>query len=130
MNILMVGKDKAILSKFKKALGSMGNFEIYKNFNQCKQSIDEYYLKNQSYDLAIIDLDMPESSGLQILRKIRENEERLGIEPIKIILLSNENSVLLMNFFSFDKDVFMEKNTTEEDIKKYLQLNKIIYAEN
>lgn len=128
MNILMVGKDKEVLLKFKTILGSVGNIETYNNFNQCKKNIDEYYSKKQSYDLAIIDMDMPESSGLQILKKIRSNEEKLKIKHVKIILLSNENSSLLMDFFSFDQDIFMDKNINEEEVKKFLELNNIIYT--
>lgn len=128
MNILMVGKDKEVLLKFKTILGSVGNIETYNNFNQCKKNIDEYYSKKQSYDLAIIDMDMPESSGLQILKKIRSNEEKLKIKHVKIILLSNENSSLLMDFFSFDQDIFMDKNINEEEVKNFLELNNIIYT--
>jgi two-component system sensor histidine kinase/response regulator len=44
--------------------------------------------ENQNFDLALVDLQMPEMDGLQAVRLIRQHEERTGNRRLPIIALT------------------------------------------
>jgi len=59
-----------------------------------KEAIDAYNLsfeKQAPYSLILLDLELPEVNGLEILKKIRESEEAVGIplgEGIPVIIVT------------------------------------------
>lgn len=59
-----------------------------------KEAIEAYNLslkKNETYSLILLDIELPEVNGLEILKKIRESEESAGIalgDGIPIIIVT------------------------------------------
>jgi len=74
--------------------------EILKDKAKCdvaatgREAIEAYNVsirENDIYDLILLDISMPDIEGLEVLKKIRENEERAGIllgEGIPIIMVT------------------------------------------
>ncbi len=84
--ILLVEDDPFIAEIYKKKLETSG-FETI-NVTSGKAVLKE--LKEQSFDLVLLDLVLPEMSGTEVLRELRHNKE---YDPnIKIVVFSNLSS--------------------------------------
>lgn len=59
-------------------------------------------LKEKMYDLILLDIEMPDMGGLEILRKFRENEKSAGIDlgdGIPIIMVTAHRKPFLDAFY-------------------------------
>ncbi len=84
--ILLVEDDPFIAEIYKKKLETSG-FEIV-NATSGRAVLKE--LKEQQFDLVLLDLVLPEMSGTEVLREVRQNKE---YNPnIKIVVFSNLSS--------------------------------------
>lgn len=73
--------------------------------NDGKELLDEY-CDNQSFDLILVDIQMPVMDGLSSTKKIREFEKSLNLERIPIIAFSA---------FTFDRDIQKARNAGCQD---------------
>ncbi len=84
--ILLVEDDPFIAEIYKKKLESSG-FEIV-NATSGRAVLKE--LKEQNFDLILLDLVLPEMSGTEVLREIRQNKEY--DQSLKVVVFSNLSS--------------------------------------
>lgn len=84
--ILLVEDDPFIAEIYKKKLESSG-FEIV-NATSGRAVLKE--LKEQHFDLVLLDLVLPEMSGTEVLREIRQNKEY--DQNLKVVVFSNLSS--------------------------------------
>lgn len=84
--ILLVEDDPFIAEIYKKKLGTSG-FEVV-NALSGRGALKE--IQEQKFDLVLLDLVLPEMSGLEVLRELRHNKE---YDPgVKVVVFSNLSS--------------------------------------
>jgi len=85
-------------------------------------------LQGQPYDLILLDIEMPDIDGLEILRKIRKNEEAAGIalgDGIPIVMVTAHRKPFLDAFYQGCTDYVVKPISADKLIKKIEQkLNK------
>jgi two-component system chemotaxis response regulator CheY len=93
--------------------------EILRDTAQCdvasngKEAIDSYNasLQNKPYDLILLDIEMPEINGLELLRKIRQSEEAADIplgEGVAIIMVTAHKKPFLDAFYQGCNDYIIK----------------------
>lgn len=110
--------------------------EILRDSAQCtavdngKDAIEAYNqsLKNQPFDIMLLDIVMPEIDGLEILRKIRDIEKSVGIalgDGIPIIMVTAHKKPFLSAFYQGCTDYILKPIDADKLIQKIDQnLNK------
>jgi two-component system, OmpR family, response regulator ChvI len=74
--IIMVDDEPDINLTIKKALEENGFFQV-DTFNDAESALVKF--KPEVYDLALLDIRMPGTSGFQLWRKLREMDKKLKI---------------------------------------------------
>lgn len=76
MKILIVDDEALALSRLKRMLNTLG----YENITESNNPLDALeLLKTQRFDLAFLDINMPESNGLELGYEMRYHQEDLAI---------------------------------------------------
>lgn len=89
IHIMLVDDEPSILDLTERHLEKMG----YCNITPClggQSAMEKYQENNNSFDIIISDLNMPEMNGVELLRHLSEEDYRGGI-----ILLSGEDKRIL-----------------------------------
>ncbi|MDP8263987.1 MAG: response regulator [Candidatus Aceula lacicola] len=78
-----------------------------------KDAIDKYNasLQDKPYDLILLDIEMPEINGLELLRKIRQSEEAADIplgEGVSIIMVTAHKKPFLDAFYQGCNDYIIK----------------------
>ena len=96
--ILAIDDDQAVLNYLKIMLLQTGAYEVSTLVNSSRAFQE---LKNNNYDLLLLDMDMPEISGLDILKHIKE--KHINIETIVLTGVEDvELAVSAMKLGAFD----------------------------
>ena len=110
--------------------------EILREVSECDfaangaEAVDAYNLslKGQTYNLILLDIEMPGINGLEILKKIRESEKKAGIrlgEGIPIIIVTAYEKRFLEAFNYGCDDYVLKPIDPDLLIKKIEQKIKI-----
>ena len=89
-----------------------------------KEAIGAYNLsfeKRSPYSLILLDLELPEVNGLEILKKIRESEESVGIplgEGIPVIIVTAYEKRFLEAYNRGCDDYILKPINSDELLKK------------
>lgn len=88
-----------------------------------KEAIEKYNsaLSNQPYDLILLDVEMPEIGGLELLRKIRQSEEAADIplgEGVSIIMVTAHKKPFLDAFYQGCNDYLVKPIDANKLIQK------------
>ncbi|HOW36479.1 MAG TPA: response regulator [Candidatus Omnitrophota bacterium] len=105
--------------------------EILRDMAQCtavsggKEAIEEYgrSLTKEPYHLILLDIEMPEIDGLEILRNIRENEKSRGIDlgdGIPVIMVTVHKKPFLNAFYQGCTDYIL-KPIDPDKLRKKIQ---------
>jgi len=89
IHIMLVDDEPSILDLTERHLEKMG----YSNITPClsgQSAMEKYQENNNSFDIIISDLNMPEMNGVELLRHLSDEDYRGGI-----ILLSGEDKRIL-----------------------------------
>lgn len=91
-----------------------------------QEAIEAYNrsLQGESYDLILLDIAMPDIDGLEILRKIRDNEQNAGIDlgdGIPIIMVTAHKKPFLDAFYQGCTDYIVKPINPEKLISKIEQ---------
>ena len=106
--------------------------EILRDVANCEmvsggqEAIDAYNrsLQDKNYDLILLDIEMPDIDGLEILRKIRQNEQDAGIDlgdGIPIIMVTAHKKPFLDAFYQGCTDYILKPINAEKLISKIEQ---------
>lgn len=121
INILIVDDEANICESLKDILGEDG----YKTASAGTIALAEKELKDKFFNIVIIDLKLPDGSGLELLKKIKQiNEETIGI--VFTGFASMESAVTAMNEGAF---AYIQKPINMDEarilIKKALKMQKL-----
>ncbi len=88
-----------------------------------KDAIDKYNtsLKEKPYDLILLDIEMPEINGLELLRKIRQSEEAADIplgEGVAIIMVTAHKKPFLDAFYQGCNDYIIKPIDPQKLLQK------------
>lgn len=112
-NILLVDDDKSILRILTRILQKQGyNIHTAETGREAEEKIN-----SQSYDLALIDVKLPDTDGVDLLRKIRATRPNM----IKIILTgfaSMDNGIKALNSGA---DAYLVKPVEPTELLKILK---------
>ena len=114
INVLVIDDSESIINKTKKYFSSHAVINIVNTFENGKEGL-EYILNNQdSYDMLVMDILMPEVDGITILETMKEK----NIKKKVIILSSYKNETTIRMLNKFDVDYYMIKPLDEKVLEK------------
>jgi DNA-binding NtrC family response regulator len=113
-HIMIVDDDQTLLKFFKIHLNKFfSRVIVVKN---AKEALDT--LKEKEIDLVLSDIRMPKVDGLQLLKKIRNENASIPVFLISGALLTNEQLKLIEE----TADGFLKKPFTVEEIQEFIDL--------
>ena len=127
MNILIVD-DSSFMRRMLKGVLSPKRFNIYEA-RSAKDGLE--ILKNNEIHLVLLDYEMPEMNGAQMLEKIKKNRKFLEL-PV-IILSGNENQDVIARVLKHGASDFIKKPFATEElllkcdlhIKEYINFKRL-----
>jgi len=121
LKILIVDDDFTNRLLLQKLLEPYGEVHIAVNGKEAVRAVEKSLKDKESYDLACLDIMMPEMDGQEALKQIRERENSAGIQPgngIKILMTTAlDDSRNIMDSF---------KSQCEGYIVKPISKNKLL----
>ena len=124
MRILIVDDDYVCRVKLKKHVSEYGDCDAVPGAEIAKEMIRASDKESLYYDLFILDVNMPETRGPELVQWIRSFEQDRGhLAPAKILMVtSEENSKELMaSFREGGATLFLLKPFTMEKVKGIMQ---------
>lgn len=122
---ILVLDDHKVFAESLKAVLESHNF-IVKNVTDGNLAIK--YLQSDEYDVVITDVEMPEISGIDFLKRVKEIEKTLSKTPKYIVLTSYTKTTVFKQLFNLGIDGYLSKNVSQLEllsvIKKVLQNEK------
>ena len=88
MRILVADDEKASLAQMVAVLSDYGECDTAANGEEALAKFMDALDAHEPYDLVVSDIYMPECDGLKLMRRIREEELRLGAERAKKVIVS------------------------------------------
>jgi DNA-binding response OmpR family regulator len=116
--ILIVDNDKNITQTIEATLKTNKNYKTNIKMSG-KEALEE--MKNNSYDLVLLDLMMPEVSGIDVCKKMVKDKD---LKTIPVIIVS----ALPVNSPSFQKsqDKFNELGVVKDVLEKPFEINDLL----
>lgn len=112
--ILICDDSSTIRAIIKKELQEYFDLEIFEDGIYAYN----FLLKDQKFDFAVIDGEMPQMNGIELLKKIKE-ELNLIFLPV-VILTANEGDYYEKKAFNLGAFDFLKKPFKQGDLLKYL----------
>ena len=116
--ILLVEDEKDILDLFTEYLSSSGFNTI--SFQNPMKALDYFYQYQSNCFLVITDYKMPQMSGLELIKKIREKDIDYKIKTIVISAFIKDNLPYDKSYF-LTVDKILEKPVYLDRLKKVIQ---------
>lgn len=82
MKLLIVDDSVLIRERVVSLIEESNDIEIVEQAKNCKEAI--HYITNNSYDIVILDISLPDGSGLFVLKKIKQYKPET-----RVIMLTN-----------------------------------------
>ncbi len=112
LKILILDDHKVFSESLKVVLESQ-DFEV---FNVDQASLALSLLKAHEIDVLISDIEMPEISGVDFIKIMKENTEKLAKQPKVIVLTSYKKISLFKKLLSIGIDAFLSKNVSHIEL--------------
>ena len=116
--ILLIDDEKDILDLFSEYLSSNGFNTI--SFQNPMEALNYYYQNQSNCSLVITDYKMPQMSGLELIKKIREKDIDYKIKTIVISAFIKDNLPYDKSYF-LTVDKILEKPVYLDRLKKVVQ---------
>lgn len=124
-NKILIVDDHKIFSESLKMVLEAQNYEV-KNVNQAALALK--YIKSETFDVIITDVEMPELNGLDFIKAIKSFEKELPKKPKYIILTSYTKVKVFQQFYNLGIDSYLSKNISQLEllnvVKKVLKDEK------
>ena len=105
--ILVIDDDQAVLNYLNIFLLQAGTFNVT-TLSDSSRAFE--FLRNNSYDLLLLDMDMPEVTGLDILKRIREE----GVDILTVVLTGVEDVSLAVSAMKYGAIEYLIKPVDTE----------------
>ena len=116
--ILLVDDEKDILDLFTEYLSSNGFNTI--SFQNPKKALNYFYQNQSNCSLVITDYKMPQMSGLELIKKVREKDTNCKIKTIVISAFIKDNLPYDKSYIT-RVDKILEKPVYLDRLKKVIQ---------
>lgn len=143
INVLMIDDTESFIDKTKKYFSSHAVINVVKTIGNGKEGLD-YILKNQnSFDMILMDIIMPEVDGISILEEMQKHNIKKNV----IILTSYKKEATVKMVNQFDVDYYMikpidmnalekrilgianlEETEEEKDNKIEIEISKVLHS--
>lgn len=127
MNILVVEDDFSSQQLLKKFLSPVGSVVIADDGRKAVNLFQESLNQNHFYDLVCLDIMLPELSGQDVLKQIRQMEEKrgiLGLAGVKVIMLTAmHDAENIMKAFRSQCESYITKPLIKE--KLFLEMQNL-----
>lgn len=110
--ILVVEDEESITELLKLCLESQGHLVVATD--RGKTAIE--WIKEIRVDLAIVDLGLPDVSGMEVCRAIKDNPKTRSI-PVIILTGNTSNSAKITSNLEGHADLFLNKPISVDDLK-------------
>lgn len=95
MKILIVEDDGSLRDLMQMYLSEYGSCDLVANGKEAVEAVEHGINSGQPYDLACMDVMMPEMDGMEALKKIRQLEFKHfknGIKSMKVIMITAKDT--------------------------------------
>lgn len=86
MRILVVDDEYVALTKMVGLMSEYGECDAATNGQQALDLFRKAILQGRPYDLATLDIELPDKNGIQLLHELNEREESTGKRSIKLVI--------------------------------------------
>jgi|GEM_PF-71429 len=128
---ILIVEDNSVALLLQRSI--MSTYGICDDVSDGESAMDLFKLaleENAPYDIILLDLLMPGIGGAEVLKRIREIEEKCAIKGLDrskvIISTTTRESSTLMELFRAETDAYIIKPMTKEKIEKELRNLKLI----
>jgi DNA-binding NarL/FixJ family response regulator len=112
--ILIVDDDPGVTNSFALCLEDAGLFEV-RTLNDSADALSNF--KSNSYDLVLLDIEMPKVSGLQLYEKIKELDRK-----VRVCFLSDlDHNSLREQFPSLDVSCIYSKDIQIKELVERIE---------
>jgi two-component system chemotaxis response regulator CheY len=130
MKILVVEDDFTSRILLQRYLSAYGDCHIAINGKEAVEAFKDALIENQPYDLICMDILMPEMTGQEALKIIRDIEKSRGVlstEGVKIIMVTAVEDVKNI-FTAFNElcDTYLVKPIDKKRLDDQLRMLKLI----
>lgn len=130
MKVLVVDDDFTNRILLQEILNTYGTVHVAVNGKEAVKAVSSAIKTNQPYDLACLDIMMPEMDGKKALKKIRSEERKAGIvtgRGMKIIMITAvDDSKSIMSTFKDDCDGYIIKPISRKKLIEQLEKNGLL----
>lgn len=123
LKVLILDDHKIFSESLRMVLESQ-NF-LVKNFTDAELAIK--FLKAEGYDIVITDIRMPNISGIEFLKQIKELEGHFKKKPKYVVLTSSTEVNIFKQLYTIGIDAFLSKNVSQ--IELITALKKVLNNE-
>lgn len=91
MNILVAEDDPNIGALLEEIINTLGKYKIVASGGAAIDTFESAWQAGLPYDVILLDINMPDISGLEVLKNIRHLEEKKGVSekmPVEIIMMT------------------------------------------
>ena len=119
LRILIVDDHDVVRVGFRQILAEHSRFRVTGEANCAKQAFE--LLRKETYDIVLLDLSLPDGSGVDILRKIRER-----YPDTKVLMLSGfAEEQYGVNMLRAGASGFLSKTCTSEQLTSAIETRAI-----
>ena len=120
MKMLLIDDEPIALTKLELMLTNLGTCHTAVNGVQATEHFVQSIEENQPYDLVMIDIELPDVTGLELLNRFCALEQKNGIPPAKKVMVTAHSKVDYVVKARNRCDAFLVK-----PIRKAMLLEKI-----
>ena len=105
INVLIIDDNESMISKIKEYFSSHAVINVVKTISNGKEAIDYILKYNNTFDIVLMDIIMPEVDGITILDEMKKHEINKNV----IILTSYKQESTMKMLSRFNIDYYMMK---------------------
>ncbi len=118
MRVLLIDDSTTMRKIQRRALGTL-NIENIDEASNGKEGLEKLQAENYSYNLVLLDMNMPEMGGMEVLKAVRADANSKGIPIIMCTSVADKEQV--MEAIKSGASNYVVKPFTPEDLQKKIQ---------
>lgn len=123
MRILVVDDEYVALTKLMSIMSEYGQCDAATNGKQALDLFRKALLQGQPYNVALIDIELPELNGIQLLQIINDREAVAGIHSVKMVVSVASTTRNILQAAANHCDAFIVKPVKRAVLAEKLELH-------